>query len=327
MTKLLCTGTVILAFAGCAVTSTVLGQSGSMRVIYYAPAWGPNEEGEEVVYFLKQVTFESGREQQNRIYLCSVKPDGSARKEIAELWAEKRDQWFESYATAATMEINAKTKRAAIGVEQGRMSGVFIVDLNGKNFHALWPKEWNEDRPTLAGYPTWSPDGNWIAFHEHRFEKGFYYYRIVKMRPDTTDYTPLTERNGGYAMPAWSPEGDLIACVQLRIFHLWLMKPDGSEKQDTKVWGRYPRWSPDGSFISFASTVFSVLEQKPVPPPTKVWNRTGLVFPKWGKSGLLSVGPQGVSVSSTDKEFICELLRNTLRRGSSGDWVKETFRW
>ena len=58
--------------------------------------------------------------------------------------------------------------------------------------------------------------------------------------------------------PNWSPKGDVIAvqCYAGGTFHIWTMKPDGSNlKQITNGHGddREPRISPDGSTIAFAS--------------------------------------------------------------------------
>lgn len=317
--------------AGCAVLGQ--GGKGTISVIYYAPAWGPNTNDEEVVYFLKQVTFQGAATEQSRIYFCSIKPDGTERREIAWLWKDKPDQFLEPFATAAHMEINAATKRAALGIELGERGGIFVFNLDGSDFHSLWPKEWSEDRPTRAGYPTWSPDGQWLAFQEYRFEKGFNLYRVVKCRPDSTEYLPLTERQASNMYPAWSPTANQIAFSHYPKFYpgpryLWLMDADGSNKRETKVWGSYPRWSPDGKFIlNGGEVVLDVTLGKPATEkPAKVWNGHW-IYPKWGKNGLVSVGPQDISFTSTERDYSGQLLKNVSRRGHMADIGKEQSRW
>src|SRR5882724_6817613 len=246
---------VVIWCFGCTSVSRVMGvERASIAVTYYAPAWGPNEKGEEIVYFLKKVTMESGSDELHRIYFCSVRPDGTGRKEIAWLWKDQPDQFFENFATAVTMNVNGTTKQVAAGVEQGQRGGLFVFSLDGSGFRPLWPKVWSEGRPATAGYPTWSPDGKWIAFHEQYDRPGLYGYRIAKCRDDANDYMVLTDRDGSNAQPTWSPKGDSIAYTDFRVGefqepHLFLMRPDGTDKQDTKQWGRRPCWSPDGKMI------------------------------------------------------------------------------
>jgi hypothetical protein len=327
---------LLLYGIGCALTSGVMGQSGSIRVTYYAPAWGPGTNDTEVVYFLKQVTFESDRDVIERVYLCSIQPDGGGRREIAQLWKDD-GQSFENYANAVTMEVNPATKRAAIGVAWGERGGIFVVGLDGKELQRVWPKEWDKERPDGAGYPTWSPDGQWIAFEEKRTSKGggYDYRQIVKCRPDGTGYIRLTERDG-YKIniqPAWSPTTNVIAYVHHPNGYpgqrfLWLMDGDGNHKRDTKIWGDFPRWSPDGKFILHSSKVLdAVTAELKTDKPTTVWNRGRLIFPKWGKKGLVSVGPLDISFASTEEEVIRQLLKNLSRQGRVSDLDKETFRW
>jgi Tol biopolymer transport system component len=66
--------------------------------------------------------------------------------------------------------------------------------------------------------------------------------------------TPITESS---ELPAWSPDGSLIAFS--RGFEgrrtIWTMKPDGSEAHGITEPGSddvAPAWSPDGRYIVFA---------------------------------------------------------------------------
>jgi hypothetical protein len=314
---------------GCASVSHVMGiEEADILVTYYAPAWGSGTNGEEIVYFLKQVTMETAKYEQNRIYFCSIKPDGTDRREIAWLWKDQPEQFLEPYSTAAYMDANGATKRAAIGIEQGARAGIFVVDLDGGNFKSLWPKEWTVDRPTTAGYPTWSPDGKWIAFEEYRFEGGTNLYRIAKMRGDASGYAPLTDRDKCNMQPAWSPKGDEIAYVNYPRYYpgpsyLSLMKPDGSEKRDTKQWGDYPRWSPDAKQILHSGIW---LIDADTGAKVRNWHPFG-IYPKWGRSGFVSVGPLDINISDPEGKSSRYVMKNVSRKGTISDVERESFRW
>jgi hypothetical protein len=304
-------------------------EQGHILVTYYAPAWGPNTNGEEVVYFLKQVTFESESEQRTRIYFCSINPDGSDRKEIAWLWKDQPDQFFENFAVAVRMEVSSATRQAAIGVEQGQRGGIFVAGLDGKGFHSVWPRGWNEDRPTKAGYPTWSPDGQWIAFHEYRFEGGSNLFRIVKCKTDGSAYTPLTERNGCNAEPAWSPTTNVIAYINYPQYYpggryLWLMNGDGGDKRETKNWGDRPTWSRDGTRILHSGIL---LVDANTGEKIRDWRGAWKAYPKWGKAGFIEVGPLDISLTDSAGNASHPLLKNVSRKGGVLDVDKEAFRW
>lgn len=101
--------------------------------------------------------------------------------------------------------------------------------------------------------PSWSPDGERIAFASDR-DHDTETYEVYVVRPDGTDLRRLTSDGG--RSPAWSPDGSRIAFVRRNRLHL--MDADGgsvrpaSAVEDLDV--ASPTWSPDGSRIAFAAT-------------------------------------------------------------------------
>lgn len=108
-----------------------------------------------------------------------------------------------------------------------------------------------EDESYSLACPSFSPDGARIAFSSDH-DQGR--YDIYCINTDGTGLTRLTDGQGSYTEPAWSPDGALIACERSvsgasRVF---LMRSDGSEGQvlgsrSYETWG--PAWLSDGSAL------------------------------------------------------------------------------
>jgi TolB protein len=95
--------------------------------------------------------------------------------------------------------------------------------------------------------PSWSPDGEWIAY---RFiDPDTNNYEIYKVRPDGTSRINLTSDPAMDLEPYWSPDGKWIVFGSNRSgdFDLYMMEPDGSGvAQLTTTAGKDsdPSWGP-----------------------------------------------------------------------------------
>jgi TolB protein len=101
--------------------------------------------------------------------------------------------------------------------------------------------------------PTWSPDGQQIAFRSQRDGND----EIYVMNADGTCQRNLTNDPADDRSPAWAPDGRTIAFDHFfndTFQDISLIDIDGSNlRRVTMRSGEYPSWSPDGSRIAFAS--------------------------------------------------------------------------
>ncbi len=122
---------------------------------------------------------------------------------------------------------------AGTGSNSFGLFGIHLVDSDGTNkrlFHA-----------GVAGAPSWSPDGQWIAFHE-----GAHIYK-KHVTGDSLVQLTLQGRN---FYPAWSPDGQFIAydrsiADDTGPAGIWFMNQDGMNRRAV-IGGAFPFWHPNG---------------------------------------------------------------------------------
>src|SRR5918994_1995246 len=109
------------------------------------------------------------------------------------------------------------------------------------------------DTPGLDRFPTWSRDGQRLAFVSDRAGDGN--WEIYVMDSDGTHQRRLTNTpEQDEALPAWSPDGEQIAYATDFIGdgQVWVMNTDGSNRQQLGS-GLFPNWSPDGEQIAYTT--------------------------------------------------------------------------
>jgi len=98
----------------------------------------------------------------------------------------------------------------------------------------------------MAGHPTWSPDGEWIAYASDHGGGFDLWKRPVSGGPEVRiTETPLQE-----TQPAWSPDGRTIAFASSD-GGVYVVPADGGRAVRAAPFGANPRWTPDGASIAF----------------------------------------------------------------------------
>ena len=161
-----------------------------------------------------------------------------------------------AYTTnAAKMEnCSAGMDIQVIQVESGQRS--MITDSLGwgevNNPICFDQAQWNTA-------PSWSPDGQWIAFETNRDGNE----EIYLMDPDGGQLWNLSDHPGRDKYPSWSPDGTKIAFSSDRDGNqdIYVMGLDGSEPLRITQHAsddKRPAWSPDGRMIAFYSDRISL---------------------------------------------------------------------
>jgi Tol biopolymer transport system component/DNA-binding winged helix-turn-helix (wHTH) protein len=124
--------------------------------------------------------------------------------------------------------------------------------------------------PLLDLYPTFSPDGQSLAYSALR--NGSFEIVVKPLTPGSRE-VQVTADGANNVQPTWSPDGKQIAFHSRQRGGIWVLPALGGVAQQRVDFGADPAWSPDGKWIAFqsiapvdiAQTAFAAL------PPSTLW--------------------------------------------------------
>ena len=186
-----------------------------------------------------QIAFRSERGGDPEIWLMNA--DGSGRHRLTRGLSPAWSPDGSKIAYASPGDILCPPGRGL------RCSGLSIMNADGSGQHRVPNTDGGE-------YPTWSPDGERIAFNSNL--SGDHVMYIVHI--DGSHVVDLSGVGEGWQVD-WSPDGRSILFTSERdhpdhYTDIYVMRPDGSGVQRlTDARAYTPAWSPDGSRIVFSA--------------------------------------------------------------------------
>ena len=157
--------------------------------------------------------------------------------------------------TPLIIVVDAQAQIAFSSNRDGNLE-IYVMDVDGGNLHRLTNNadgDWD---------PSWSPDGNRIAFVSGRDGQvdghGAPIPEIYVMDADGGNQQNLTNSPDADRAPSWSPDGNRIAFMSDRTgdYEIYVMDADGTNQQNLSnhpLGDRNPSWSPDGAQIVFSA--------------------------------------------------------------------------
>jgi TolB protein len=190
--------------------------------------------------------------------IYAIKPDGSGLTEVTKSWADDlAPVWSPDGRWIAFVSLR-DTLTGKWDLEKG---SIYITEFDLVRGVSLGNVRRVTDNTASDGWPTWSPDGQRIAFHSKRDGN----WDIWVINIDGTGLTRLTRHDAPDRYPAWSPDGRQIAFTSKRSGNeeIWVLDFDAalSGEGDSQAVNltqspspdRYSMWSPDGRQLAFTT--------------------------------------------------------------------------
>lgn len=139
----------------------------------------------------QSILFRGSQGATKALQICSVNVDGS---DIRVIFSEPNTNSFFPVLSPDATKIAFVSDRDAATDNSGNIE-IYVIDVDGGNLSRIT----NDDAADTT--PTWSPDGQWIAFASDRDGD----FEIYIVQSDGTGLRQLTDNTASDSDPAWSP--------------------------------------------------------------------------------------------------------------------------
>ncbi len=221
------------------------------------PAWSPNGV---------EIAFTSSRGGTSEIYL--MESNGSNQRRVTDSYEILDRPWFGlTYSTSPAWSPDESKIAFEVGLiwDNGSVnSDIYMLDMYdntvGKITNDVLNPEMVIPSFNTDQSPSWSPDGDKIAYIIHKFKRGIKVKNVEATDPNDRGHLVLHEHPCFVYHVEWSPMGNhfafSMACTSISA-SVYIVPVDRQTGIPTRepIWltyGRYPCWSTDGTKISFS---------------------------------------------------------------------------
>ena len=314
------------------LTLSSCGAELTASIGYYGGDWGPAvvqparegkpavyDDNDEVIWFIKDVWLNGprGDAPRNRIVLCTMREDGSNKREIANIFVDPPNG-AELGTSGFSMDVCPATKELAFSYEYGGpdTQGLWICGLDGNRLQRVDDAKIGRTRRV-----SWCPDGSCIVYERYPRDARNTDRQIYKWVREGNQIVQLT-RQYCNREPAVSPDGKTVAyicwpspdtgqtviregplvekygCLGVgsgsSFLHTMALNGENDEPLRTAdgkgIWANDPMWSHDGKELAYVGRGgiinLSTRETRHSPPkPMGHWGRKGFVG--WVTGGVV----------------------------------------
>jgi Tol biopolymer transport system component len=187
----------------------------------------------------------------SEIYLMS--PNGKQIRQLTEVrWSDEEPAWSRD---GQKITFVSHRNMEQIPDDEILRGEIYLMNADGTNPINLTQ---SLEKPDM--HPSWSPDGQQIAFTSIKLRNKLIFIKLDIWVMDADGGNPrnLTDHDAGGATPAWSPDGQQIAFTSKRHHNvdIYVMDRDGANLTrltNHRAKDGMPDWSPDGQQIAFTS--------------------------------------------------------------------------